>query len=130
MHLLREVGAGILAATHLWGLNMQKVYKVETTLSHDLAELYSILEDEFANNSSIPLSDLNRTLLQTGIVHHLVMMGGLGILKNNSEKMAKVDELINRVSRDTLLWDVLQMVRSYWRDCGADGQGGAIDLKA
>lgn len=129
MHLLREVGAGILSATHRWGLNMQKVYKVETTLSHDLAELYSILEDEFASNSSIPLSDLNRTLLQTGMVHHLVMMGGLGILKDR-EKMAQVDELINRVSRDTLLWDVLQMVRSHWRDCGADGQGGAIDLKA
>ncbi len=109
---------------------MQKIYKVETTLSHDLAELYSILVDEFETHSSIPLSDLNRTLLQTGMVHHLVMMGGLGILKNNREKMAQVDELINRVSRDTILWDVLQMVRSYWRDCGAEGQGGAIDLQA
>jgi hypothetical protein len=68
---------------------MQKVYKVETTLSHDLAELYSILEDEFASNSSIPLSDLNRTLLQTGMVHHLVMMGGLGILKDRESGLTR-----------------------------------------
>ena len=56
------------------------------------------------------------------------MMGGLGLL--DSEKAAAVDELINQVAKDTILWEVLQMVRTYWRDCGASGQGGAVDLKA
>ena len=107
---------------------MDKVYKVETTLSHGLAELYANLEEEFANKSSIPLSDMNRTLLQTGLIHHLTMMGGLGLIE--PEKAAKLDELINQVARDTILWEVLQMVRTYWRDCGASGQGGAVDLKA
>ena len=107
---------------------MDKVFKVETTLSHDLAELYASLEEEFATKSSIPLSDMNRTLLQTGLIHHLTMMGGLGLL--DSEKAAAVDELINQVAKDTILWEVLQMVRTYWRDCGASGQGGAVDLKA
>ena len=107
---------------------MDKVFKVETTLSHSLAELYASLEEEFATKSSIPLSDMNRTLLQTGLIHHLTMMAGLGLL--DSEKAAAVDELINQVAKDTILWEVLQMVRTYWRDCGASGQGGAVDLKA
>ena len=107
---------------------MDKVFKVETTLSHGLAELYASLEEEFATKSSIPLSDMNRRLLQTGLIHHLTMMGGLGLL--DSEKAAAVDELINQVAKDTILWEVLQMVRTYWRDCGASGQGGAVDLKA
>jgi hypothetical protein len=109
---------------------MQKAFKVETSLSLDLAELYSMLVDEFEANSSIPLSDLNRTLLQTGIVHHLIMMQELGLLKNDQDKAARIDELIHSVASDTILWEVLKMVRSYWRDCGADSGGGTIDLKA
>lgn len=109
---------------------MNTLFKVETTLSHDLAELYSILVDAFETNSSIPLSDLNRTLLQTGMIHHLVMMQGLGLLREDAQREARIEELIERVSRDTILADVLAMVRSYWRECGSNGEGGSIDLKA
>ena len=71
---------------------MEKVYKVETTLSHSLAELYAGLEEEFANKSSIPLSDMNRTLLQTGLIHHLTMMSGLGLIEpRESRAAAQVD---------------------------------------
>ena len=107
---------------------MDKVFKVETTLSHGLAELYANLEEEFANKSSIPLSDMNRTILQTGLIHHLTMMGGLGLIEE--EKAAAVDELIDKVAKDTILCEVLQMVRTYWRDCGASGQGGVVDINA
>jgi hypothetical protein len=105
---------------------MEKLYRIETTLSHDLAELYSMLVEEFESKSSIPLSDLNRTLLQTGLVHHLAMMEGLGLLDEGHK--ARIKELSDNVSQDTIIWDVLQMVRSYWRDSG--GQSGTIDLKA
>ena len=101
---------------------MEKVYKVETTLSHSLAELYAGLEEEFANKSSIPFSDMNRTLLQTGLIHHLTMMSGLGLIE--PEKAARLHALIDQVAKDTILWDVLQMVRTYWRDCGSGGPGG------
>ena len=107
---------------------MEKVYKVETTLSHTLAELYAGLEEEFANKSSIPLSDMNRTLLQTGLIHHLTMMSGLGLIE--PEKAARMQTLIDQVAKDTILWDMLQMVRTYWRDCGSDGPGGFGSLKA
>ena len=109
---------------------MQKVYKVETFISHDLAELYSILTDEFEANSSIPLSDLNRTLLQTGMIHHLTMMQGLRLIKEDDAKEARIEALMENVASDTLLWDVLMVIRSYWRDRGVEGQGGSIDLKA
>ena len=107
---------------------MEKVYKVETTLSHSLAELYASLEEEFANKSSIPLSDMNRTLLQTGLIHHLTMMSGLGLIE--PEKAARLHGLIDQVAKDTILWDILQMVRTYWRDCGSGGPGGSSGLQA
>ena len=107
---------------------MEKVYKVETTLSHSLAELYAGLEEEFANKSSIPLSDMNRTLLQTGLIHHLTMMSGLGLIE--PEKAERLHELIDQVAKDTILWDILQMVRTYWRDCGSGGPGSSGGLNA
>ena len=107
---------------------MEKVYKVETTLSHSLAELYAGLEEEFANKSSIPLSDMNRTLLQTGLIHHLTMMSGLGLIE--PEKAERLHALIDQVAKDTILWDILQMVRTYWRDCGSNGPGNSGGLNA
>ena len=106
---------------------MEKVFKVETTLSHDLAELYDALVKEFEEKSSIPLADLNRTLLQTGLIHHLTMMSGLGLIER--EKSQQLEILIDKVAKNTILWELLQMVRSYWRDC-ADGKMGTIDFKA
>ena len=98
---------------------MEKVFRVETTLAHDLAELYAVLMAEFAA--------MNRTLLQTGLIHHLTMMKGLGLI--DPEKGEKIDELIDQVAKNTILWELLQMVRSYWKDC-ADGKSGPIDFKA
>ena len=106
---------------------MKKVFKLETTLAHDLAELYGALEDEFESKSGISPADMNRTLLQTGMVHHLAMMSGLGLL--DKEKAEEVEEIVDRVVKDTIMWEVLQMVRNYWNDCG-DGKSGTIDFKA
>ena len=68
------------------------------------------LTDEFEANSSIPLSDLKRTLLQTGMIHHLTMMQGLGLVRGDKEKEARIEALIKNVASDTLLWDVLMMI--------------------
>lgn len=106
---------------------MEKVFRVETTLAHDLAELYAALMEAFEEKSSIPLADMNRTLLQTGLIHHLTMMGGLGLL--DPERAREVDALIDRVARNTIMWELLQMVRTYWRDC-ASGKTGTVDFKA
>ena len=55
---------------------MEKVFKIEATMAQDLAELYAALMEEFETKSGIPLADMNRTLLQTGMIHHLSMMNG------------------------------------------------------
>lgn len=106
---------------------MEKVFRVETSLAHELAELYAALLEEFETKSSIPLADMNRTLLQTGLIHHLTMMSRLGLI--DGEKTARIDALVDRVARNTIMWDLLKMVRSYWQDC-ADGKIGGIDFKA
>ncbi|MEW6750586.1 MAG: hypothetical protein AB1505_06370 [Candidatus Latescibacterota bacterium] len=106
---------------------MEKIYRVETTLAHDLAELYAVLVEEFEGKSSIPLGEMNRAVLQTGLVHHLTMMVGLGLVEG--ERAAQIDALIDRVARNTLLWDALQLLRQYWKDC-AGGKGGTLDVKA
>ncbi len=93
---------------------MDKVFHVETTIAHDLAELYSVVVEEFDAKTSIPLDDMNRTLLQIGMVQQLTMMAGLGLIE--PQKADQVNKLIDRVTRDTIMWEVLQMVRQYWRD--------------
>ena len=106
---------------------MDKIFRVETTLAHDLAELYAALVEEFESKSTIPLGEMNRAVLQTGMVHHLTMMVGLGLV--DAQRAARINALVDRVARDTILWDALQLLRQYWRDC-AGGKGGTIDLKA
>ena len=108
---------------------MDKMYKVDTVISQRLAELYGTLVQEFERNSSIPLSDINRTLLQTGMVHHLEMMMGLGLIRDE-EVRKKVEELIEEVARDTIHWDMVQMARAHWRRSGTGDEGGSLDIKA
>ena len=108
---------------------MDKVYKVDTIISHKLAELYNTLVQEFERKSSIPLSDVNRTVMQTGMVHQLEMMMGLGLIRDE-EIRNKLENLIDEIARDTIHWEVVQMARAHWRRSGTDGQGGAFDLKA
>ena len=106
---------------------MEKVFKIETTLAKDLAELYAGLVEEFEAKSGIPLADMNRALLQTGMIHHLTMMQGLGLIEK--EKAAGLETIINRLAKDTIMWELLQMVRNYWKDSG-EGKTGFIDFKA
>jgi len=108
---------------------MDKVYKVDTVISQGLAELYGVLVQEFESNSSIPLSDINRVLLQTGMVHHLEMMMGLGLIRDEDVR-GKIEELIEDVACDNIHWEMIKKARAHWRQSGAEGQGGALDVKA
>lgn len=102
---------------------MEKVFKVEVTLSGELADLYQQLLDEFAAKSQIPLSEMNRTLLQTGVIHHLVMLQGMGLI--GSGEAARQQALVDSLARDTLMWDLVQLARKYWKNKG----GGLVNLK-
>ena len=56
------------------------------------------------------------------------MMSGLGLIE--PEKAERLHKLIDQVAKDTILWDILQMVRTYWRDCGSGGPGSSGGLNA
>ncbi len=102
---------------------MQKVFKIETTLSGELAELYQGLLEEFEQKSGTPLTEMNRALLQTGMIHHLTMMQGVGLMER--EKAEKLQGLIDTVARETIMWDLVQLARKYWKSRG----GGIVNLK-
>ncbi len=103
---------------------MEQVFRVEVTLSGELAELYRQLLDEFAAKSQIPLSEMNRTLVQTGVVHHLIMLQGMGLIEKEGVEGQRA--LIDALSRDTLMWDLVQLARKYWKNKG----GGLVNLQA
>jgi hypothetical protein len=103
---------------------MDKAYRIEATLSGELAELYAGVLEEFESRSDIPLATVNRTLLQTGLVHHLAMMHGLGLIA--PEKARRLVELADRLARETIMWEVLLLVRTYWQKSA----GGSVELEA
>ncbi|MBM3279006.1 MAG: hypothetical protein FJY95_13120 [Candidatus Handelsmanbacteria bacterium] len=103
---------------------MDKIFKVEVTLSGELAELYEQLLLEVAAKSVISLSEMNRTLLQTGVVQHLLMLQGMGLIQKEGQGRQQV--LIDLLSRDTLMWELVQLARKYWRSKG----GGLVNLQA
>ena len=105
---------------------MRKVFKIEATISGDLAELYSVLLEEFGAKSEITPLELNRTLLQTGAIQHLLMMAGVGLLKE--EKSQALQELIDKLAGQTIMAELVEIARLYWKNNTASG--GTLDFKA
>ena len=105
---------------------MEQMFRIEATLSGDLAELYAGLLEEFEQKSDIGLATMNRTIIQTGLVQHLTMMSGLGLI--TEEKGAHLKTVIESVSKETIMWELVEVARRYWEE--AAGSSGAVDLKA
>ena len=102
------------------------MFTVETTLAGRPAELYALVLEEFESRSEIPLSEVNRTLLQTGVIQHLLMMRGLGLM--DDEKSESLDSLIEEVAGDTIMWELIQVAKRFWEQ--AQGGGGSVNLEA
>jgi len=128
----RPLGARRDGATRTTGDGlMEKVFRIDTVLTGDLAELYAVVMAEFQARSDIPLAEVNRALLQTGMLHHLAMMAGLGLV--SPEHAAAIDSLVDKVGRTSIMGDVVQLARQYWRNCAAGGVqsgGGGSDPQA
>ena len=103
---------------------MERAFKIEVRLTGELADLYQKLLEEFNEKSQVPLSEVNRTLLQTGVIQHLTMMHGVGLI--GKEEALRQQALIDGLARDTLMWDLVQLARKYWKGKG----GGLVNLKA
>lgn len=105
---------------------MERMYDIQATLTGDLAELYAAVIEAFESKGNVSPSAANRILLQTGAIQHLTMLQGLGVLDPGQSQA--VTELVDRLSRDTLMWEIVQLARQHWREAAAGG--GTIDLKA
>jgi len=105
---------------------MDRIFDIQATLSGDVAELYAAVLDAFEAKGGITPSAANRILLQTGAIQHLLMLQGLGVL--DEDQAAAVTELVDRLSKDTLMWEIVQLARQHWRETAAGG--GTIDLQA
>ena len=104
---------------------MEKQFRVETFLEGDLAELYGAVLAELEQASGMSLSQVNEALLQTGMLFHLTMMTSMGIVRD-AEQCQQLDGLAERIGKENLLWEIVEMARRHWREGGT----GAIDLKA
>ena len=80
--------------------------------------------EEFETKSGISLAEMNRALLQTGIIHHLVMMGALGMIE--TEKKEHIDKVIDKLASQTIMWDLVKQARVYWQQ--HSGSSGTVDF--
>ncbi|MBT3344322.1 MAG: hypothetical protein HOH74_08320 [Gemmatimonadetes bacterium] len=102
---------------------MEKRYRVEADLEGELAELYSGILEAFEAAGTTSLGEMNRTLLQTGLLMHLSMMSSFGLLPPAESERLK--QLAEGIAGDHLMWEIAELARQHW-----GGEGGAIDLKA
>jgi predicted SpoU family rRNA methylase len=104
---------------------MEKQFKVETMLAGEVADLYEAVLGQFEVSSSLSLSEMNRALLQTGLMLHLTMMTSMGVVAD-AESKARLDALVETVGQDNLMWEVVQLARRHWQEGGS----GSIDMEA
>ncbi len=104
---------------------MEKQFRVETLLEGDQAELYESVLAEFERASGMSLSEVNRAILQTGMLFHLTMMTSMGVVPS-ADRREQLDALVEKVGGDNLLWEIVELARRHWRG----GSTGAIDFKA
>ena len=97
---------------------------METFLGGDLAELYETVMEQFEASGSASLSEMNRALLQTGLLMHLTMMTSMGVV-SDEDRRRRMEELAERVGRENLMWEIVELARRHWSKGGA----GSIDLQ-
>jgi hypothetical protein len=103
---------------------MDKYVHLETSLKGELAELYSGLLEEMEAKSSVSLAEINRTFIQTGMIHHLLMLKGLGVIQG--QKADELERLAQKIGQDSILWDVFEILRQHWQK---NTGGGSIDVQ-
>lgn len=104
---------------------MEKQFKVETFLGGDLAELYEAVMEQFEASGFSSLSEMNQALLRTGLLLHLTMLTSMGAIADERRRL-RLEELAEKVGRENLMWEVVELARRHWKEGGA----GSIDLQA
>jgi hypothetical protein len=89
---------------------MEHVLKIEVTVDGDTARLYEYLSD--AADAVTP-AQLNKAILETGIVHHSLMLAAIGLIGENDQ--ADVSAIIDRIGEHTIMRDTFEQARSHWQ---------------
>jgi|ETNmetMinimDraft_13_1059891.scaffolds.fasta_scaffold280685_1 hypothetical protein len=96
---------------------MESITKIEVTITGELAELYNLMFE--ATSGSESPSQINRAVLETGLVHHATMLKALELIGGDSA--TRVDQIIAGMSDQTIMADLFKMAADYWQ--GQTGTG-------
>ena len=96
---------------------MDHVAKIEVTLTGDAARLYEILST--AVSQSVTPSKVNCAILETGLVHHALMLAAVGAISETNQSEA--EEAITSISKRTIMKDLFAHARQYWTDQSGTG---------
>jgi len=99
---------------------MEHIAKIEVTLTGDAAQLYEVMLDA-AGKTTKP-GQINRSILETGLVHHLLMLSALGVIP--TEQRGEVYRTVERISEHTIMKELFAHAREYW-----DNMAGAGTIK-
>ena len=88
---------------------MQHAARIETTITGPAARLYELLGEA---TSTLRPGEVNKALLETGLVHHVLMLRSLGLI--DGTKLEEVDQAIGDIAETTIMSELFDMARAYW----------------
>ena len=90
---------------------MEHVAKIEVTLTGEAARLYEIIANTV---ESVSPAELNRAILETGLVHHTLMLAALEVLEHLQR--VEAGDLIDAIGKRTIMKELYDHAREYWED--------------
>ena len=102
---------------------MDHVVKIEVTVGGDSARLYELFSE--AADSVTP-GQLNRAVLETGLVHHALMLAAIGMIPE--ENREEVYDIVEQVGKRTIMRDLFEQAREHWETWSDGGSIKPDDL--
>jgi len=87
------------------------------TLTGDSARLYEILHE--AASKSVKPGQITRAILETGLVHHILMLRAVGAIPKKHR--AEAQEAIESISSRTIMRDLFTYAQEYWENQSGTG---------
>ena len=88
---------------------MEHVVRIQVTLEGNAARLYQILSESVGTTEP---QSMNRALMQTGLVHHVLMLKSIGGIEGHAADAA--GDAIDEISADSIMDQVFELARDYW----------------
>ena len=102
---------------------MDHVVKIEVTVGGDSARLYELFSEAA---ESVTPGQLNRAILETGLVHHALMLTAIGMIPE--ENRQEVYDIGDQVGKRTIMRDLFEQAREHWQSWSDAGSIQPNDL--